>query len=80
MTAQGCEKCQGQGYRGRIQITEALEMTPQISRLLHAGADLESIQEALQKQGWHNFVVDGLERIHNGETSLEELIRILGIH
>ena len=78
-TAQGCKKCQGQGYRGRIQITEALEMSPQISRLLHAGTDAESIQNMLQEQGWQNFVVDGLERIQAEESSLEELVRILGI-
>lgn len=75
----GCPACQGTGYRGRLQITEALPMDPALSQLLHQGAEAGEIAEKLKQTGWSNWLEDGLERVLAGESSLEELSRVAGL-
>lgn len=77
--AQGCPECHGQGYRGRFQLTEALSLSPALSRLLHAGADESALEAELTRSGFQSFMADGLERAQNGDTSLEELVRVMGL-
>lgn len=75
----GCQSCQGTGYRGRLQITEALPIDTALCQQLQRGADATTIAAELQQKGWANWLEDGLERVLAGETSLEELARVAGL-
>jgi len=79
MQGQGCPTCQGTGYRGRLQLTEALPMDGKLSQLLQRGADATEIERQLQQGGWANWLEDGFERVLAGETSLAELARVAGL-
>ncbi|PIQ25344.1 hypothetical protein COW36_19555 [bacterium (Candidatus Blackallbacteria) CG17_big_fil_post_rev_8_21_14_2_50_48_46] len=77
--ATGCQKCQMTGYRGRMQITEALSMTPELQKLLHQHATADEIEKNLAPDKWHGFLKDGWNRVLSGETTLEELARVSGL-
>jgi excisionase family DNA binding protein len=77
--AKGCQACQHTGYRGRMLISEALSMSPLLSKLLHQGARAEVISEALRQSGWQSLLDDGFERVQKAETTLEELARVAGV-
>jgi general secretion pathway protein E len=74
--AKGCPACAQQGYRGRLQITEALPMTGALRQLLHQHPSAEAIDAHLQAQQWPTYLDDGWERVQAGETTLEELARV----
>jgi type IV pilus assembly protein PilB len=73
----GCRKCSNTGYRGRTGIHEVLLVTEPISRLIVAGATAEQIREVAIEQGMITLREDGLMKVRMGETSVEEVSRIV---
>ena len=77
--AVGCRACAGTGYLGQIPIPEVLVMTPGVKSALTAEPnDLELLRVA-QAEGMRTFAEVGLERVANGETTFEEIERVLGL-
>ena len=74
--ANGCDACQQIGYRGRTGIYELLLMTDEIRELLMSGADASSIRKAALRAGMLSLRQDGLQKALDGETSLEEVLRV----
>ncbi|GIX17912.1 MAG: type II secretion system protein GspE [Rhodothalassiaceae bacterium] len=74
--AVGCAQCHQTGYRGRTAIMEILEMTDAIRRLLVAHADSREIRAQAIRDGMRPLVLDGLEKVRTGVTSLEEVLRV----
>ena len=72
----GCESCQNIGYRGRTGIYELMIINDAIRALLMAGADAGTIRHAAQKGGMLTLRQAGLEKARQGETSLEEVLRV----
>lgn len=72
----GCETCQNIGYRGRTGIYELMIINDAIRELLMAGADASTIRQAAQKNGMLTLRQAGLEKAREGETSLEEVLRV----
>jgi type IV pilus assembly protein PilB len=73
--AVGCDKCNG-GYKGRAAIHEALYFTREIRHLiLKSGGDVdeEAIRNQASKDGMWTLRRSGIERIKDGETTLEEI-------
>jgi type IV pilus assembly protein PilB len=76
--AVGCGLCSGTGYRGRMPIHEMLEITSVIERLINEGAHADQIEAASQQiDGMRLMKEDGLERVINHETTLEEIMRVV---
>lgn len=75
--AVGCKKCGGTGYRGRVGVHEVLMMTEEISRLCVEEATAEEIRELAIEQGMLTLRQDGLEKVRMGETSIEEVMRVI---
>lgn len=73
----GCPACRQTGYRGRAVISEALVMSPEIAAALQQGASAEQIQAIAVRQGMITMAADGVRRAAAGETTLEEIFRIL---
>jgi general secretion pathway protein E len=73
--AKGCEHCNQLGYRGRIGIYEVVEITEEISSLIHKRAgELDLEREArLHSPSIHT---DGVQKILNGVTTVEEVLRV----
>ncbi|MGA8880613.1 MAG: ATPase, T2SS/T4P/T4SS family, partial [Azonexus sp.] len=77
--ATGCERCDFQGYRGRIAIMELLRIDMGIDELIARRATTHEIRARALSQGFVTLADDGLRRVLNGTTSLEELGRVVDL-
>ncbi len=75
--AVGCKKCGGTGYRGRMGVHEVLLVSEEIGRLTVAGATSEEIKKAAIADGMLTLKEDGLEKVRMGDTSVEEILRVI---
>ncbi|HEB52795.1 MAG TPA: type II/IV secretion system protein [bacterium] len=71
----GCETCNFTGYRGRMAITEVLEVDDRIRELILDGASTTKVQEAAIENGLTTLRETGLQAVFDGATSVEELLR-----
>ncbi|HHW74584.1 MAG TPA: Flp pilus assembly complex ATPase component TadA [Firmicutes bacterium] len=72
----GCRQCNETGYRGRFAIHEMLAMTREQIRLVLQRASAEELHEKAVEQGMVPLMQEGLRRIMNGETTIEEVVRV----
>ena len=77
--AGGCPDCAMTGYRGRFSILEILTMTAELERLIAAGEAADRIAEAAQRGGMKSLWDSGLAHVVRGESTLEELTRVVDI-
>jgi len=75
--AVGCDQCKHLGYRGRNVVTEVLEVTPEIGQALRLRASVEELRAIAVSQGMTTMAADGVRRAAAGETSLDEVLRVL---
>ncbi len=73
----GCKKCGGTGYRGRMGVHEVLLMSEEISRLAVEDATAEEVKKVAIMQGMMTLREDGLEKCRLGQTSIEEITRVI---
>jgi excisionase family DNA binding protein len=73
----GCPTCGGVGYRGRIVIAEALEVGREMAQALVRGDSAETLQRLAVAKGMVSLAADGLRRAAAGETTPEEVLRVL---
>lgn len=74
----GCDACLSQGYQGRMPVTEFLSVTPEMTRMILEDAAPFSIQEQARADGMTTLRESGLKRVAAGETTLEEVMRVVG--
>ncbi len=72
----GCKSCRYSGYSGRRSIGELLVMNDKVKDLLKTTTDEHSIKLALQKDGLKTISMQLTQMLSQGETSLDEAIRI----
>jgi type IV pilus assembly protein PilB len=73
----GCARCSGTGYFGRIAIAEVFEITEAVSTALSLGANAGDLVRLAEKEGMVPMYQEGLTRVLDGVTSLEELARVI---
>ena len=71
--AVGCDKCNNSGYFDRIAIFETLLITDPIKELIVKDASTLEIREEAYKEGYKPMIIEGLKKVINGTTTLEEL-------
>lgn len=71
----GCSVCHLTGYSGRIGIFEVMEMTEKIKKLITEKADADIIKKEAQKEGMITMSEDGLSKVQQGITTIEEVLR-----
>jgi len=74
----GCEQCSNIGFKGRVPISEAMEMTPEIFSALRRNASTNEIRCIAVGQGMTTMLADGIRAAANGVTSLSEIMRVFG--
>jgi len=74
--AKGCSQCFNSGYKGRIPIFEVLKMSPSVIQLTLARSDASKIEEAAKKEGMTSLIDDGILKIKQGITSIEEVLTV----
>ena len=72
----GCEDCRGTGFRGRLGIYELLVLNDEIRRLMHEGATEMQLIEAAKRDGMLTLREVCLDRVKDGSTTLEEVLRV----
>lgn len=72
----GCEACGFTGYRGRIAIFEIILNTLEMQDLILNKPSAKQIWSLAQKQGSSSLFSDGIIKVKNGITSLEDLLRV----
>jgi type IV pilus assembly protein PilB len=75
--AVGCTSCGSTGYRGRMAIHEVMTMSEEIERLTVENAPSEAIARVAQEQGMKPLKHDGMEKVRQGLTSIEEILRVV---
>jgi type IV pilus assembly protein PilB len=75
----GCQACHGTGYRGRLAIAEVLTFDETLNELLITNASRTSLKSHALKGGYIPMAQDARQRILNGDTSLEEVLRIVDL-
>ncbi|HEY7682729.1 MAG TPA: type II/IV secretion system protein [Gemmatimonadales bacterium] len=75
----GCPDCSMTGYRGRFSVVEVLTMSVQLEKLIGAGATAEKIAEAGRASGMLSLFESGLQHVLAGETSVDELLRVVDV-
>jgi len=74
--AVGCSRCDNTGYRGRVAITEALEVVESIKRLIEKGDQNITIEQVRESQKFVSIKQDGFIKILKGLTSMDEVLRV----
>jgi general secretion pathway protein E len=72
----GCNNCAGMGYRGRLAIIEFLPMTDPIRKLIMAHEEAGTIQKLAIEEGMATLYENGLVKVTQGITTLEEVMRV----
>lgn len=72
----GCAVCHNTGYQGRLGIFEVLEVTPKIEALITAKADSSAITRQAISEGMTTMLNDGMSKVQQGITTLEEVVRV----
>jgi type IV pilus assembly protein PilB len=75
MKGKGCATCNGTGYKGRVGLYEVMEITEGIRDLIMVGATAVEIKRKALEEGMLTLRMSGLEKIRNGVTTVEEVLR-----
>lgn len=72
----GCDICGGTGYKGRLALYEVMEMTEGIKELILRGANASEIKKQALAEGMVSLRMSGLEKVKQGLTTIEEVVRV----
>ena len=75
MRGQGCDTCNGTGYKGRAGIYEVMALSPEVRRLILRGGSVAEIRDQAVVDGMLTLRMDGIKKIERGITTLEEVIK-----
>jgi type IV pilus assembly protein PilB len=73
----GCTNCHNTGFRGRTGIYEILEIDERLRQLVSQGATDAQIRQAAIENGMRSIGEDGLRKVLEGRTTMEEVTRVV---
>jgi len=74
----GCQECNFTGYKGRVGVFEVLKVDDQMQNLINSSPDEIKIKRLALENGMTTMLADGLIKVLEGITDLEELERMVG--
>jgi type IV pilus assembly protein PilB len=75
--AVGCAACSRTGYRGRLAVHEVMVMSEELRRMVVERYSSEDLKKTALAQGMLTLREDGLVKVAQGKTTLEELFRVI---
>lgn len=75
----GCERCERTGYKGRLAIMEILRIDAELDNLIARGATPLEIEKQALASGFRTLADEGITKIIDGSTTLDELSRIVDL-
>ena len=73
----GCSACSKTGYKGRLALHEVMAVSEDIERLAVEHASALAIGNVAREQGMITLRDDGLAKVLTGDTSIEEILRVV---
>jgi len=70
----GCEKCNGSGYKGRVGIYQVMPISEAMARIIMTNGTSIDIAEQARAEGIRDLRASGLLKVKQGITSLEEVL------
>src|SRR6266568_3576789 len=77
--AAGCPDCAMTGYRGRFALIEVLTVSAEVERRIAAGETAEHIAGAARRSGMKGLWDSGLAHVLRGESTVDELMRVVDV-
>lgn len=75
--AAGCPKCNSTGYKSRLGVYEAITMDGAVEKVVNQNPSEREIKKAALPQGIPDMAEDGILKVLTGDTSMEELSRVV---
>src|SRR4030043_939958 len=72
----GCPACSGSGYKGRIALYEVMLLKDEIKEMILEGASADELKKTALRLGMKTLRISGLNKIKEGITSIEEVMRV----
>ncbi len=72
---EGCDKCNNLGFKGRTGLYELMMINDDIRDMIGRGASTDQLREYNKKRGVRNLRDDGMRKLYEGMTTLEEIVR-----
>ena len=72
----GCDQCRNSGYSGRCGIHELLVVNEEFRQIINSDSSVNSMRAAFRRSGWPNLFEDGLQKVKEGLTTIEEVLRV----
>jgi type IV pilus assembly protein PilB len=76
-TAPGCKVCNDIGFKGRMGIFEIITINEKIRTLIAENAPETTIRRVLRENGFKTLLQDGISKVEQGLTSIDELLRVV---
>ena len=73
---EGCKECYHTGYKGREMISEVLEVSAELSRMIALDKSKEELTKQAVKDGFITMFADGVIKALDGNTTIEEIFRV----
>jgi type IV pilus assembly protein PilB len=73
----GCSACAKTGYKGRLALHEVMTVSEEIERLTVTRASATDIGQVARDQGMSTLRYDGMQKVRDGVTSIEEILRVV---
>jgi len=71
----GCSVCNGGGYKGRVGLFELMDITDEVAKAINAEVPEDQLRKIAIQEGMKTLRMAGLQKIREGVTSMEEVLR-----
>ncbi|TVQ60242.1 MAG: type II/IV secretion system protein [Phycisphaerales bacterium] len=75
----GCSRCRGRGYSGRVGVFELFIPDEEVLEVIATDASLQRLRAVAISKGYHTLRDDGMAKVVSGQTTVEEVIRVLSV-
>jgi type IV pilus assembly protein PilB len=75
MRGKGCDRCNGSGYKGRVGLFEVMEISEGLREMIITSAPAGELRAKAMEEGMLTLRQSGLEKVRDGATTLEEVVR-----
>lgn len=72
----GCPTCSGSGYKGRLALYEIFPIGTEIKEMVLEGASADELKKTGVRLGMRTLRMSGLNKVKEGKTSIEEVVRV----
>jgi type IV pilus assembly protein PilB len=76
MKGSGCRTCNGSGYKGRVALYEVMKFTDNLKEMVLQGSSTAELKLAAIKNGMMTLRMSGIQKVLDGVTTTEEIMRV----